>query len=214
MVIIITQLISGAVSEIIKSLPFSPHSEWIVGQRKSIFYKIIFQMHFHSKLILLVLLTFCSFGIFFNALTASNGDAIVSTHIHVVCDEVAGVGPKCQKHTEYLILISRIPSPPWEMKLLMDGLLFWARQEYTPQLGTSHGGLRDFSSQITKNTPTPTQIRTSHGGLRDSEGTGVWRLIAVSPADYRLVLNVVHCFSLSHTSNESDLWCGRIVWAF
>ena len=102
------------------------------------------------------------------------------------------------------------------------------------QIGTSHGGLKDFSSELPKNTPpqskfelliedlgisilsfprmpppTPTQIGTSHRGLRDLSsklpnklntpffpptqnwnfswrtltGTGVWRLITVSPAD-------------------------------
>ena len=40
------------------------------------------------------------------------------------------------------------------MKILMDGLRVWAHQEYpsTPtQMASSHGGLRDFSSELTKN---------------------------------------------------------------
>ena len=36
-------------------------------------------------------------------------------------------------------------------------------------MGASHGGLRDFSCELTKNTPLPPELelRTSHGGLRD-----------------------------------------------
>ena len=51
------------------------------------------------------------------------------------------------------------------------------------QIGTSHGGLRDFGSELTKNTPTPIQIGTLHEVLRDSEGSWFVELIAVCPAD-------------------------------
>ena len=58
-------------------------------------------------------------------------------------------------------------NPAPELKLLMEDLetSIWAFQEYLPKrIGTSHGGLRHFGSELTKNTPTP-RIETSHGGL-------------------------------------------------
>ena len=48
-----------------------------------------------------------------------------------------------------------------EMKLLMKDFGF---KNTTPKIGTSHGRLRDFSSELTKNYPP--QIGTSHRGLR------------------------------------------------
>ena len=106
-----------------------------------------------------------------------------------------------------------LPPPPTQIGTSHGGLKDFSSElpKNTPspiQIWTSHRGLRDFNAELPKNAPThPTQIGTSHRGLRDLSsklpkntpffpptqnwnfswgaltGTGVWRLITVSPAD-------------------------------
>ena len=44
------------------------------------------------------------------------------------------------------------------MEILMDGLRVLRFKKNSPTVGTSHGGLRDFGSELTKNTPSPPEL--------------------------------------------------------
>ena len=67
------------------------------------------------------------------------------------------------------------------------------------QIGTSYGGLRDFGFELTKNTPPPPkprlEVRMNYLGTL--KGTGVWKLIAVFPAD---TVSLLH-YTLFHLIN-------------
>ena len=71
-----------------------------------------------------------------------------------------------------ICLVSTQRIPTHEMKLLIKDLgasvLIFSRIPHfhpTPETGTSHGGLRHFSSELLNNTPYQ-HIWTFHGGLR------------------------------------------------
>ena len=97
----------------------------------------------------------------------------VSLHTHsvgeTICEEGTGSSVKIllSKSLRIGYSLQRIPLPPRNGTSHGWTLGSEVKKKTSPTVGTSHGGLRDFGSELTKNTPLPTWIGTSHGGIRN-----------------------------------------------